>query len=119
MAISASGKWKYSEDTKWYYVEEWCSCCDMVTQFDIETGLCVWCGSNNPFGVLEAANTMDEPTYEEWDKYIQENKKSCGVCNIFPNIEISRLDKQMSQLHIAYICHHFNIKSPHLFPPSH
>lgn len=58
------------------YTIEFCTTCDREMQFDIQTGQCVLCGSDNPFGLLE------EHTDKEWDDYYHNNKQKTQVCRL-------------------------------------
>lgn len=58
------------------YTIEFCTTCDREMQFDIQTGQCVLCDSDNPFGLLE------EHTDKEWDDYYHNNKQKTQVCRL-------------------------------------
>ena len=58
------------------YVVEFCTTCDREMQFDIQTGQCVLCESDNPCGLLE------DRTDEEWDEYYRNNKQSSILCRL-------------------------------------
>lgn len=59
------------------YTIEFCITCDRDMQFDIQTGQCVLCGSDNPFGLWE------EHTDEEWDEYYRNYKQTAQCCRLF------------------------------------
>jgi ribosomal protein L37E len=61
------------------YTIEFCVTCNREMQFDIQTGKCVLCGSDNPFGLWE------EHTDEEWNKYYKNNKQTSIMCRLIKN----------------------------------
>lgn len=56
------------------YTEEFCTTCDRIMQFDIQTNECVMCGSNSPFGL------WDDRTDEEWEEHYENHKHSTTYC---------------------------------------
>lgn len=55
------------------YTEEFCTTCDRVTMFDIQTNQCIVCGSDNPFGL------WGDHTDKEWDEYYS-HKEMAKYC---------------------------------------
>lgn len=58
------------------YTEEFCITCDRVMQFELQSGCCVLCGGDNPFGLWE------EHSDAEWDAYYACNRREVLVCSV-------------------------------------
>ena len=60
------------------YSLAYCSICDRIMQFDMETNQCVLCGSDNPCGCY-CIGRCDELS-DEIDKYWLNNKETTEIC---------------------------------------
>lgn len=73
-------KYQYNE-RRFEYVYEYCPICNRIMQFEIDSGHCILCGTDHPYGI-------NEYSQEQIDEYYLNNKVSTSVCKVVKKINI-------------------------------